>query len=236
MNRVRIFLTCLLILSVILAAMVRFPGQAVSGVHIPATEAFDSPMPSIAAFSSHTRAVGDLDGDGTQEEYLLVDHSLTSKEGEEYLWRTPTAWQVDSFALGDIDNDGTVNLVFTLWKTGSFETVKPFWQTGKDAGYKNHLFVYRLKDKNMEQVWCSSDLDRPVISFSIRDVDGDGKNELVIKEGQYRKVSGERYTLGNRALARTHIWHWDEWGFRLYSDIQDYSKGENSLAQDSFNR
>jgi len=163
---------------------------------------------------SRTRAVGDLDGDGMTEEYILVDHHLIVREGEKYLWRSPSDWCVDNFALGDVDHDGTVNLALTLWKTGSFGSIKPFWQTTEDTSYKNHLFVYRLKDKAMKQVWCSSDLDRPIVSFKIRDVDGDGPS-LVVEEGKYRKMSGERYALDKKAPVRTTVWRWDEWGFRL---------------------
>ncbi|PKM79612.1 MAG: hypothetical protein CVU89_17350 [Firmicutes bacterium HGW-Firmicutes-14] len=167
--------------------------------------------------SSRTRAVGDLDGDGMTEEYILADHRLTVREGDKYLWQSPGDWRIDNFALGDVDNDGTVNLVMTLWKTGSFGSVKPFWQTAEDTSYKNHLFVYRLKNKAMKQVWCSSDLDRPIVSFTIRDVDGDGQS-LVVEEGKYRKISGERYALDKKAPVRTTVWRWDEWGFRLVKD------------------
>jgi poly-gamma-glutamate synthesis protein (capsule biosynthesis protein) len=163
---------------------------------------------------SRARAVGDLDGDGMTEEYILVDHHLTVREGEKYLWRSPSNWRIDNFALGDVDNDGTVNLVLTLWKTGSFGSIKPFWQTAEDTSYKNHLFVYRLQNKAMKQVWCSSDLDRPIVSFTIRDVDGDGPS-LVVEEGKYRNISGERYALDTKAPVRTTVWRWDEWGFRL---------------------
>lgn len=164
---------------------------------------------------SGTRSKADLDSDGTVEEYLLVDHRLTIREGEQDLWQSPGDWCIDNFALGDVNNDGTVNLVITLWKTGSFGTVKPFWETAEDVGYKNHLFVYRLKDKVMKQVWCSSALDYPIVSFTIQDIDNDNLFELVVEEGQYRKITGERYTLDTFARVRTTVWRWDEWGFRL---------------------
>lgn len=162
-------------------------------------------------FRAH--AVGDLDVDGMTEEYSLVDHCLTVREGEQELWHSPRDWCVDSFVLGDADNDGTINLVITLWKIGSFGSVKPFWLTSEDVDYKNHLFVYRLKNKEMKQVWCSSDLDRPIISLIIQDDDGDGLKELVVEEGQYLKIDGEHYALDTNALARTTVWRWDEWGF-----------------------
>ncbi|MEL7564440.1 MAG: hypothetical protein AAGU27_06095 [Dehalobacterium sp.] len=158
-------------------------------------------------------AAGDLDGDGRMEEYLLVDHCLTVQEGEQDLWKSPREWSIDNFVLGDVDNDGTVNLSISLWKTGSFGEIRPFWLTGEDTGYKNHLFVFKLIGNTFKSAWCSSDLDCPIISFVVHDVNGDGLNELVVEEGQYRKTAGERYTLDADAPVRTTVWQWEEWGF-----------------------
>lgn len=162
-------------------------------------------------------ASGDLDGDGKTEEYTLEDNVLSVKEGKFTLWQSPQEWQVESFSLADADNDGTINLVMSLWKKGSFGESKPFWHDGEDVSYKNHLFVYKLEGDTFHPVWCSSDLYRPILSFDIKDADEDGLNELVVEEGQYKKVSGQRYTTDPNADPRTTVWMWDEWGFRLKS-------------------
>lgn len=67
----------------------------------------------------------------------------------------------------------------------------------------------------MKQVWCSSDLDQPIISLTIWDWNGDGLNELVVREGQYRRIGGANYGLDTHAGVRTSVWRWDEWGFSL---------------------
>ena len=162
---------------------------------------------------------GDLDRDERTEEYILAGHILTVKEGTQVLWRSPPEYRVDSFVLGDVDNDGRDNLVISLWKEGSFGEIRPFWHTGEDAGYKNHLFVYALQGDTFKSVWCSSALDRPILSFAIRDVNGDGLNELVAKEGQYRKVVGERYAPDPYGNVRTAVWQWEEWGFSLQEPL-----------------
>lgn len=164
-------------------------------------------------------AEGDLNGDGIAEEYHLAQHCLIVRQGGQELWRSPSDWHIDSFALGDVDNDGTLNLVMTLWKTGSFGEAKPLWLTGEDTSYKNHLFVFKLQGNTFKSVWCSSDLDCPIVSFTIRDVDGDGLNELVVEEGRYRQVAKERYALDTKALVRTTVWQWEEWGFSLSNDV-----------------
>lgn len=158
-------------------------------------------------------AVGDLDGDGVPEAYSLAGPRLTVTEGRRVLWRSDRKWRVDSFALGDINNDGTDELALSLWKTGSFGTHRPFWHTGGDTSYKNHLFVFQLREDTVHPVWCSSDLSRPIVSFAIRDADGDGRNELATEEGQYRRVAGERYALDRSLPATTTLWQWERWGF-----------------------
>lgn len=172
--------------------------------------------------SPPVRAAGDLDGDGKAEEYLLRDGVLSAREGDptagkgfQDLWESSPDWHVDSFALGDADNDGKTELVISLWKKGSFGEIRPFWHTDTDDSYKNHLFVYRLQEDTYIPVWCSSDLDRPILSFALRDVNGDGLNELVVEEGQYCRTAGERYAPDPNGPVRTTVWQWEEWGFRL---------------------
>ncbi len=165
------------------------------------------------------RAVGDLDGNGRTEDYFLADAVLTVKEGTRLLWKSPTDYRVDSFVLGDIDNDGRDNLVISLWKEGSFGEIRPFWHTGEDTGYKNHLFVYALQEDTFKPVWCSSNLDRPILTFAIRDVNGDGLNELIAEEGEYHKVAVERYAAYSDGNVRTAVWQWQEWGFSLQEPI-----------------
>mgnify|MGYP000956882423 CR=1 FL=1 len=161
------------------------------------------------------RAAGDLDGDGKAEEYLLSDETLTVREETQELWKSSPDWRVESFALGDVDNDGKINLVISLWKKGSFDKIRPFWHTAEDVSYKNHLFVYEFQEDTLKPVWCSSDLARPILSFAIRDINDDGLNELVVEEGQYRKMAGDRYSPDPDGPVRSSVWQWEEWGFRF---------------------
>jgi len=163
---------------------------------------------------------GDLNGNGIKEEYFLSNHTLSVKEADKEIWKTPQNYYVDSFSLGDINHDGNMNLVISLWKKGNFGGLKPFWHTGKDDDYKNHLFVYQLQSSTFKSVWCSSNLDRPILFFEIKDQDKDGLNELIVEEGVYKRIIGNYYTPNTNGATRAAVWKWNEWGFSLQKILE----------------
>ncbi|MDI6908048.1 MAG: VCBS repeat-containing protein [Thermoanaerobacterales bacterium] len=157
---------------------------------------------------------GDLDGDGRAEIYLRHDRAVVVSEGGKTRWRSPDEWRVEAFALGDVNNDGADELLLSLWKTGSFGRLRPFWHTGPDVSYRNHLFVLRFAGDTMRALWCSSNLDRPIMRLRVEDADDDGANELAVLEGDYLPVGGEVYT-ADFGAARRAVLRWDGWGFSL---------------------
>ncbi len=160
-----------------------------------------------------------MNENGVEETYTLSKHTLSITEGTKEIWTTPKEYSVDSFAFGDINHDGKLELVISLWKTGSFGKLKPFWHKQVNTDYKNHLFVYRIQENTAKQVWCSSNLDRPILSFQVEDWDKDGLKELVVREGEYQKTLFGRYRAVENHRARTAIWKWEEWGFYLETAI-----------------
>ncbi|WP_243158122.1 hypothetical protein [Aminipila terrae] len=166
-------------------------------------------------YGTQFRMKGDINGNGVTEEYELTNSVLTIREDGKLLWKSPEGYHIDSFALGDVDNDGKDNLVISLWKKGSFGDVQPFWHKGRNKDYKNHLFVYKLEGEILKSVWCSSNLDNPIVSFTIRDADGDGNMELVVKEGEYKKIDKDKYTYDPKGVVRNTVWKWKGWGFYL---------------------
>jgi len=148
----------------------------------------------------------DLDNDLVPENYDLENGILTITENEKMIWQSPSDWWIDDFILADSNNDGVVDINLSLWKSGSFGTSKPFWIKENDMSIKNHFFVLDFSGGSMKQVWGSSNLAEPNCEFKIADVDNDGKNDLVVIEGDYlQKPKCD----GNYVA----VWKWNDWGF-----------------------
>ena len=145
----------------------------------------------------------DLDGDGTAENYLLRDGTLTIELDSCIIWQTPHDWWVDYFFFGDADNNGAPELNLIVWKAGRFGPQKPFWIEEDDPGVKNHFFIFKLAEGSIKPVWQSSNLDRPNYRAALVDLSGDGENELVALEGCYNDPVKRKIT----------VWKWNGWGF-----------------------
>jgi len=148
----------------------------------------------------------DLDNNSVSENYDLENGKLTITENEKMIWQSPSDWWIDDFALADSNNDGVVDINLSLWKSGSFGTSKPFWVKENDMSVKNHFFVLDFSGGAIKQVWGSSNLAEPNCEFKIADVDNDGKNDLVVVEGDY---SQKPKCVGNYVA----VWKWNDWGF-----------------------
>lgn len=155
----------------------------------------------------------DLDHDGQPETYLLKGLRLTVTEDGRTIWQSPADWQVTEFVLVDSNNDGIADLNMVVWKRGSFGAYRPFWFRGEDRAYCNHLYVFDLSRGQIKPVWMSSGLEAPIISLSIRDVDGDGSNELVVAEQPPGTADQGAAPTGKLASIRLTYWRWDVWGF-----------------------
>lgn len=154
----------------------------------------------------------DLDSDGTEEKIGLKEQRMDISKSGEVIWSSPKDWRVTAFAIGDSDNDGSVEINLSVWKTGSYGKFKPFWMVGEDVSKKNHLFIMRLQpDGRMKYTWQSSNLDKPICALEIRDFEDDGKNEIVVSEGDY----GQRDACSSE---RQSVWRWRMWNFFRVDD------------------
>jgi poly-gamma-glutamate synthesis protein (capsule biosynthesis protein) len=152
------------------------------------------------------RERADVDGNSIPENYVLENGGLTITENSEMIWQSPHNWWIDDFVLADSNDDGVTDIHLSLWKSGSFGASRPFWIKEDDASVKNHFFILDFIDGSIKQVWGSSNLSRPNCEFQIADIDDDGKNDLIVIEGEY---SQKPECSGNHVA----VWKWNGWGF-----------------------
>ena len=148
----------------------------------------------------------DLDNNSIPENYVLENGRLTITENSKMSWRSPSDWWIDDFVLADSNNDGITDINLSLWKSGNFGSSKPFWRKENDMSIKNHFFVLGFAGGSINQIWSSSNLGEPNCEFQIADVDNDGKNDLIVIEGDYLQ---EPKCNGNHVA----VWKWNGWGF-----------------------
>lgn len=152
------------------------------------------------------KETADLDKDSIPEIYSLKNGSLLIMENSKIVWQSPDNWWIDDFILADSNNDGISDINLSLWKAGNFGSSKPFWVKENDMSIKNHFFIFDFIDDAMKQIWGSSNLDEPNCEFQIADIDNDGKNDLIVIEGDYLQ---KPKCNGNYVA----VWKWNDWGF-----------------------
>lgn len=148
----------------------------------------------------------DINKNGSEEIISLKEGKVTITEQSELLWESPSEWWIDDVAVSDINQDGMVEINFSVWKAGNFGSSKPSWVVENDMSVRNHFFVFNLVGKDMKPLWQSSNLERPNCKFLITDVDNDQKNDLVTLEGDYNDS-------GDCVGKFVAVWKWNGWGF-----------------------
>jgi poly-gamma-glutamate capsule biosynthesis protein CapA/YwtB (metallophosphatase superfamily) len=152
-------------------------------------------------------SVADLDGDGTDEEIRLKDGQIQVMGAAGVLWKSSVQWWVDDFHLADVNQDGRLDLSFSVWKAGRFGTSRPFWITKNDPHIRQHFFVFDLRKDGMHPLWQSSSLPRPHCHTEIADLKGDGEPVVIFADGSYADSP-------NRCRSTTlSVWKWESWGF-----------------------
>ncbi len=182
------------------------------------------------------KETADINKDSIPETYSLENGLLTIMENSKIVWQSPNDWWIDNFFLADSNNDGISDINLSLWKAGNFGSSKPFWVKENDTSVKNHFFIFDFIGDAMKQIWGSSNLDEPNCEFQIDDIDNDGKNDLIVIEGDY---SQKPRCNGNYVA----VWKWNDWGFSnewrsekgIFSNLEiEKNDGKSYIVVDSF--
>ena len=134
----------------------------------------------------------DLSGDGLPELVFLKDGQIIIQQDGQEAWRSPSEWEVVDLALGDSDQDGRQDILAAFWKPDA------------QGVLRSHPFILGYRGSIYRTVWGGSEVSDPILEVEIGDVDGDGKQELVVLEQQPEG--------GDKAVT---VWRWHGWGFSL---------------------
>ena len=139
-----------------------------------------------------------IDGETVQMRRSKRTLSFADPSGTR-LWKSEKGWKVSQVWISDIDHDGMDEVVFLVWKRGSFGDHRPFWIEENDDAWSQHIFFYdwdKERPDRLKPVWMSSALGIQAAQVSIND-----ENHLLIVTPEGRETA----------------WNWDSWGLvRLY--------------------
>lgn len=161
----------------------------------------------------------DFNRDGTPEKLSLMDGSAVITSAGQVVWKSPPTWQVLQAAITDLNHDGALEAALLVWRPFSPWPVDQWLPHGgriaafhDAAGYSCHLIMIGWQDGVYREMWAGSALAEPVKSFSVADLNGNGRQELVTLEGPY--------TDSRSAPAHAlKTWEWNGFGFSVVYKI-----------------
>lgn len=161
---------------------------------------------------NRTQLAADLNGDGYFEALCIEDRQLKVYEDGDLAAELPQDWFVSDVFVGDVDADGSQEVVCLTWKRGSYGESRPFWVEHNTAGFSQHIFIFQYRDGELVQRWLSSDIGIPVRRASL---DEYARLHLETRDGE------------------SYLCEWQDWGLN-YIDEDNLSMREADDAAVSF--
>ena len=125
------------------------------------------------------------------EQLSLHRKTLRAVSDGSEIWRSAAGQKVQSLLWCDIDHDGAPELLLLVWRWGRFGKSRPFWKTGPDWGWSQHIDIYDWTGKNFRPAWMASDIGLDAAAWQF-----DEQQRLVITERSGRESA----------------WDWISWG------------------------
>jgi hypothetical protein len=148
----------------------------------------------------------DIDYDNENENIILDDKRLSVYKNNKLLWQTDTEWEVENVIIDDLNQDGKIEINFSLWKTrGKYRKLGQFLESDERV---NCFYIYKWRDGEIKPAWLSSPLDNEINKVLAFDINQDSKNELIVLEN----------------AGHVSVWSWNGWGFS-----NDFRSNKNEL-------
>lgn len=134
----------------------------------------------------------DTNGNDQIETVILSNRHLTitNSAGDHYI--TPNNWLVTDISVGDMNIDGTPEVVALLWVLKSGSGAYRFPVLDFIPGYTEYIYVFDYEGDEIKPLWHTTPLEDPVVGLHVYDL-----GELAV------------YTADGRELH----WQWVDPGF-----------------------
>jgi hypothetical protein len=161
----------------------------------------------------------DFDGDGIMETLELSGGRATIMTRDGLRWQSPKEWNVLQASLGDLNHDGSTEAVLLVWRPFKPWPVDRWLPSGgrisqfhNAQGESCHLILIGWSRGMFRERWAGSALAEPVKSFSMADLNQDGKDELITLDTTYAAKPDDPANV-------LKVWEWNGFGFSLVSSI-----------------
>ena len=136
---------------------------------------------------------------------------LFDSEGNNF-WTSGKELKVQDAFISDIDRDGKQDLILLLWKRGRFGNERPFWVTGDEISYSQHIFIYSISDdKEVTHKWFASDIGRLVTRMKFVD----RENTIILTEDRKDQNT---------------LWVWSSFGLKnIENEVKFAAFGDNII-------
>jgi poly-gamma-glutamate synthesis protein (capsule biosynthesis protein) len=136
----------------------------------------------------------DLRGDGQPLRATLDSQGhIEVRDNNAVVWQNEEPnWRVTRMDSGDPNDDGRIELVLLLWKPDEHGVLRA------------HPFLMGWRGGHYRIIWGGSATATPIQDLAVGDLDGDGRQELVVLEGGAQPGD---------AATNISVWHWHGWGF-----------------------
>lgn len=177
------------------ATVIRWTGSGTNAVTSP--RAMPLQEERLAGFGVAKILRDNINGNRRGDLYVLSGGSLRVEEDGFPLWESPADWWVQDAFTADIDGDRRRELLLSVWKKSG----------GEDGKVRNHLLIYGFTDGQLEPLWQSDWLNRPLCEFVTADLDADGRDEVVTLDGAYASDA-------TCTASTVTLWSWNNGSFR----------------------
>jgi hypothetical protein len=161
----------------------------------------------------------DFDRDGTVETIELQDGQASIMSGNQLRWQSPKEWKVLQASLGDLNHDGSLEAVLLVRRPFKPWPVDRWLPSGgrislfhNAQGESCHIILIGWNRGMFRERWAGSALAEPVKSFTVADLNLDGKAELITLDSTYAARDADPANV-------LKVWEWNGFGFSLVSSI-----------------